>query len=536
MLRKLANLCAPILLYIRYRNKLDPFKIVVKLLKIKPILRQTKSTIIIAPVRVSPMSNLLEGLVGYFYKLKGHKVVAVMCDQAVDYCENLSRSDSNKVLSCALCKKEQDRFCDFFGFENVSVKNQLSGHERNEIKTFVDSRSFKKDEDFIFSGVNLKDEIVGGTLRYTLKSYYESDMEILKKYAVTAYIFSKAFRKIQEKQEAKSLFISHGIYSTWGSIIATSKKIGLDFTVWGRGYVGQGSLLFGHSKSYHKDFIEEPNSLWENLVLTAPEIDNVMYYFTEKTKVANKTDYVNYYNNLKRIEFDVDFFWDKIEQFDTRFGMFTNIPWDGQIFNKTETFPDTKSYVKSTIDWFINNPSCCLIIRAHPAEKTGLESNQSETFSMLLSELYPILPANIFFLSPDNPISSYELIRKIDVAILYGSTLSLEFAVMGYPVIQTGSFNISNKEIVYEIKNLDQYYSLLESAKNKRLVMTEEMKERALKYGYYWIYKRHIPDHTVELERLNFRSFKFKNKEEFINNETLNFVYERIENKKLLIN
>ena len=49
--------------------------------------------------------------------------------------------------------------------------------------------------------------------------------------------------------------------------------------------------------------------------------------------------------------------------------MFTNIPWDGQVFNKTEVFPTTRFYLKNTINWFLFNPDALLIIRAHPAEK-----------------------------------------------------------------------------------------------------------------------------------------------------------------------
>ena len=40
--------------------------------------------------------------------------------------------------------------------------------------------------------------------------------------------------------------------------------------------------------------------------------------------------------------------------------------------------------------------------------------------------------------------------------------------------------------------------------------MTEEMKKRAEKYAYHWIYKRHIPETTYNHDALTFTSYNLQ--------------------------
>mgnify|MGYP004029981833 CR=1 FL=1 len=535
-MRRLTKFLGSALIFIRYRNKKDPFSLFRKMMgkTLLPKIDGSK-TVLVAPVRVSPMSNLFEGLMAFFYRMRGYNVSAIMCDQAVTYCENISKEDKNKHLICALCVKEQDRFCKSFKVEKISVKEELGPTKAKEINELVNKRDFTEDKDFIFDGINLKEDILAGTMRYTLKSSVEDDLNLVKEFAKTAFVFSSALKLIQLRKKSGLLFLSHGIYSTWGALTSTSKAIGLSSIVWGRGYVGQGNILFGHNRNYHEDFIHESNSIWEAENLTEEQKEETLSYFTQKTKKTSKRDYVNYYKNINPGTFHIDEFRKGLKNYDRRYGMYSNIPWDGQVFNKTKEFPTTAAFVTLTIEWFKKNCNCCLIIRAHPAELTGHGNKYTETFEQVLYRLYPVLPDNVFFLGADNPITSYDLVKDVDISILYGSTLSLEFAVLGFPVIQTGKFNVSNKGFVFEAETKNLFYQYLKEAKEGTLVMTDNMKKRALLYGYYWVFRRHIFDTTQVLDRLNFKAYKFQDEEEFLGNETLNFVFDRIKNGERIV-
>lgn len=61
------------------------------------------------------------------------------------------------------------------------------------------------------------------------------------------------------------------------------------------------------------------------------------------------------------------------------------------------------------------------------------------------------------------------------------------------------------------------------------------MYKNAMKYGYYWIMKRHIKDTSTELSNLNYVSFNFSNEEEFMKDEFLNFVFDKITSGKRIV-
>lgn len=535
------NFFSFIFLYVRYKKYKDPFKEFKNLPKDYYRIDKNSKILILAPFRVAPLSNLFEGLIGYFFKLRGYSVKAILCNQSVYYCENITYRDEKKRLAiCALCLKEQKRFCDSFDIEPLNIDSFLSPYEHNEIESFINNLDVSKNDALVYKDINFEKIVKSAVTRYTLKSDLDllKDSTITKGYFKTALMCSIASENIFKQFSPVSLIMSHGIYSTWGSILKSARRMDILTYVWARGYVGQGELMFGLNSSYLEDMILENKEVYLSFNYSLEDLDETQIYFKKKRNKESKIEYVNYYSTIKTKSYSLEDFILK-NRIDTNkkiFGMFTNIPWDGQIFNQTAGFPNTNYYVNSVISWFEKNKDCYLIIRAHPAETDVEEGNGSEKFIDILCRLFPKLPDNVFFIPANSPISSYDLFDIIYSAIIYGSSIGLELAIAGIPVIQAGNFNTSSKGFVFEASNLNHLHYFLNLAKQGILQMSEEQIINATKFGNYWIYKRHIPDNTVILNRLIFESFKFKSINEFSKNSTLKFIFEKIESKEKIIN
>lgn len=531
------NLFANLFLRIRYNKIRDPFKAFDKIVNSRNSRenKASKGIILITPVRISPISNLFEGLIGKFYQLKGYDVRVLLCNQSVLYCENFTKY-RNKYIACALCKKEQERFANLFNLKVIKANDCITSPEIKYIQQQIKKRDFKKKEDFIFNGVNLYDSITSAVMRYTLRSEIAGFENLIKKYAYTSFFYSTVISNINKNFKINSLITSHGIYSTWGSILATCKKLNIHSVIWGRGYIGQGKLLFGINQSYHEEFINESSKYYQNISLDENKIKEVKAYFNKKMDPNSKVDYINYYQHLKNkhvVNFEE--LKKQINSYKTTFGMFTNIPWDGEMLKTSEAFPTTRAYIGSVINWFIDHKDCLLIIRAHPAEITRGSSKGTETFEELLFNEFPIFPDNIQFLPPDSSITSYAIAELVDAIVLFGSTMSLELAIQKRLVIQSGKNNVSYKEIVYDALDQNTLYDYLDKVKRRELKTTEEMYYNALKYGHYWIYKRHIEDTSVKLNKLSFQNYNFKNEKEFMEDKTLNFLYNKINKKERIV-
>ena len=294
--------------------------------------------------------------------------------------------------------------------------------------------------------------------------------------------------------------------------------------------------MAAHNNSYLFENIVDPISNYINRELSAEQKKKVLEYFRDKRIPTSKVDYVSYYKDQsinQRIDIKEKL---NIPKEKIIFGMFPNIPWDGQLFSASDFFKGISVFIKSTISWVIENPEIHLIIRAHPAEKHIRSLNQEETFKDILFGLFPILPQNVTFLDSDSDISSYQIEEHIQAALLYAGTIGLEFAVNKTPVIQTGMNFSSNKGFLFEPSSEKEYYVMLDKFKKNELRITKIMYDNVLKYAYYWVFERHIPETLVKFENeLEFKGFQFKSIDELNNNNVLNWFINKIERKQPFI-
>jgi hypothetical protein len=337
-----------------------------------------------------------------------------------------------------------------------------------------------------------------------------------------------------KKINPTKVLMSHGVYSTWGAMIKACENNNISTVVWGRGYVNKGFIVATHGKSYLFENIVEPVTNYNRIDLTEAKKKKILDYFKDKRNPLKKVDYISYYKGNNNVEANIDIY-DKlnIDKSQTLFGMFPNIPWDGQLFSSSKAFPSIKAFAKSTITWFENNKNAHLIIRAHPAESHNRTKNQLETFKDILFDLYPKLPENITFLDADSEITSYQVERQIEVALLFAGTIGLEFSVNKTPVIQTGKNSSSNKDFLFEPNSQKEYHKMLDKFETKSQIYSDEMYENALKYAYYWVFERHIPEEVIDFEgELNFKNFNIKSTEELKDIKSINWFIDKMESKE----
>lgn len=526
---KLTNLIRKQIRKQRYKDGKDPFEEFLRIKKEYKLPPVTKGTIVITPVRVSPVSNLLEGLVAYKYRMMGYRVVALMCGQKLKKCENLNLN-SKVNLACPLCLSEQEKFLEVFEVEGVYLKDLISSQEQHEIDQLVAATDIKKIENFEYKGVQIGVHVEAAIQRHYLTSLPDLDknMDTCKKLLQSSLIMTQASFKLFEKYKPELVFSSHGIYSMWGPIIEVANKLNIHSIVWGRGYVGKGNLLLSHNKSYLLERNSGENETWHLNDLTSEERNRLDNYFAQKRNPNSTVDYVSYYSAGSGNE-----------QLDLRAKLgipkgkkimahYPNIPWDGQAFCKTKEFPTIRKFCSEMFGWFERNPDVYLIIRIHPAEKARKDNLAMEGFTDIVKEFYPNkLPENVKLIEAEDSITSYQVKDICDAGITFGSTLSLEFSLEGWPMIQCGLRETSNRNIVFDAFTREDMIKYMDMVARGELHMTEEMKKRAFQFAYYWVFKRHIPEKLVELKSLRFQQYNFTNIEEFEKMESLNWIVDK---------
>ncbi|MBM4355972.1 MAG: hypothetical protein FJ109_19655, partial [Deltaproteobacteria bacterium] len=101
-------------------------------------------------------------------------------------------------------------------------------------------------------------------------------------------------------------------------------------------------------------------------------------------------------------------------------------------------FPCQLSWVRAAVEYAAGHRELSLVIRVHPntAGSQALGDNRRQLEEFL--QLREAMPANVRMVMPDDPVSTYSLIERSAVGLVYSSTVGLEMAARGKSVVVAG--------------------------------------------------------------------------------------------------
>jgi hypothetical protein len=128
-------------------------------------------------------------------------------------------------------------------------------------------------------------------------------------------------------------------------------------------------------------------------------------------------------------------------------------------------FDDQFAWLRALVDWTEARSDMQLIVRVHPRTGTGRFATVASEYYRLKSE-FASCPSNVVMVWPDDPVSSYNLAEIADAVLVSWSTVGLECARFGIPVIaafsKIGSFP-TGSFIAFE-ETPQRYFAHLEQA------------------------------------------------------------------------
>lgn len=182
-----------------------------------------------------------------------------------------------------------------------------------------------------------------------------------------------------------------------------------------------------------------------------------------------------------------------LDQFDRIVPVFTNV-----VFDTSQAFANT--VFEHMFDWLgtvqrliREHPETLFILRAHPDEmRPGKESRQSVADWVKAHQLEKM--DNVLFFGPDEPLSSYELIKKSKFVMVYNSSIGLEASLLGIPVLCGGQARFTQYPIVYFPETRDRFLAVAEDfLQADRVDIPDRFVENARRFLYYQLYKVSLP-------------------------------------------
>lgn len=103
--------------------------------------------------------------------------------------------------------------------------------------------------------------------------------------------------------------------------------------------------------------------------------------------------------------------------------------------NRPNLFPDQFSWIRHIFAFASNHPELVFILRLHPRMFPNKREGMLAPVVAKVEELIKEAPSNIRINYPSDEISLYDLIQIIDVVLGYRSTVGVEAAAFGIPVV-----------------------------------------------------------------------------------------------------
>jgi capsule polysaccharide export protein KpsC/LpsZ len=156
-------------------------------------------------------------------------------------------------------------------------------------------------------------------------------------------------------------------------------------------------------------------------------------------------------------------------------------------------------WITRTVQYFAGRNDAQLIIRVHPGELLTHGLSMVDVVKQVL----PRLPEHIHLIGPSEKMNTYDLIEVADVGLVYTTTVGLEMAMNGLPVIVAGHTHFRNRGFTHDAESWVTYFKLLGQILDtpEKFRLKNEEIELAWQYAYrfFFEYSRPYPWHLVRM-------------------------------------
>jgi len=441
-------------------------------------------------------SFIHDKLISYALRLRGIDVMATYCNGIQEnecnvnggvWCGGASFSSN-----CKLCQLKSKKLWSSIGAEKIFLYSDYL-HEDDFLKTNDILKSIPKGQWQLYTegewefGKWAKDILVNN---YVVADYkLIDDHEKLGRSHLKNLILQKfVIEKIIDKANPDRIISNDSFYGMWKIWELMAKNKGIDFySHWSGTRVGAWAYAYNDA-SMKLDF-SKPWVEYSKIKLSAEETNRVTDWLKDresgKDMIIDTASMSSYKNE------GVDF-----SDFDSSKPtalLSANVVWDLAALNKEVFSASMSDWIISTVKWFKDNPQFQLVIKAHPAEFFPGIPETKETVESMLFSIFDKLPTNVFFVSPKASISVYELVSIAKVGLVFTTSVGMEMAARGVPVVTAGISHYRGYNFTYDPETEKEYHDILYSLLSNATPDMEnsiDLAYKFIKFNFFHYYSR----------------------------------------------
>ncbi|MEP6895027.1 MAG: hypothetical protein ABI986_05415 [Chloroflexota bacterium] len=431
-------------------------------------------------------------LASWAFRLQGIPVVYFACDSGMSKCVlGTNRDDPHKEMPCKTCV-----------YQSKTLYTKVKTLESDGLLSGVRWFNYQRDEMLSQAIANLSveelmrfawEEIPFGVLclpglRWALRIHHLNDDEstryLFREYILSAWNIAQKFGTLLDQTQPRAVIVFNGQFFPEATARYMAKKRGLRVITHEVG-LQPASAYFteGEATAY-------PIHIPDEFELNDGQNKKLDTYLAKRFQGDFTMAGIKFWSDMKGLD---EGFLKKAENFKQIVPIFTNIIFDTSQPHANTVFEDMFDWLDLVLEEIRSHPETLFVIRAHPDELRVRKASRETVAGWVEARHVTNLP-NVVFVSPNETLSSYELILKSKFVMVYNSTIGLEASIMGAPVLCAGKARFTQYPTVFFPQTVEDVRK-----KMKGLLVADsievplEFKRNARRFLYYQLFKTSLP-------------------------------------------
>lgn len=392
-------------------------------------------------------------LTSWAIRRAGVPVRHVVCQTGMDLCIlGTDLRDPSGPPPCKPCLKLSSALFDQRLILPLRFDRSLWG----EMATELAGESLEGLMSWQVRGVPLGELCLPG-LRWALRRHHLPDDEatrsIYRRYLISAASLIGDFEGILDDLEPRALVVFNGIFFPEAVARHVARARGIPVVTHEVGLQPY-SAFFSHDHATFRQIHLPPD-----IRLEEAQDRQLDVYLNDRFKGRFTMAGIDFWPEIHSLP---TWLIERIGRYQQTVSVFTNVVFDTSQIHANRLFDDMFDWLEDLAQSIRRHPETLFIIRAHPDEDRPGKASR-ESVAGWITEKRLDRQANVVFLPPAEGLSSYELIHRSKLVLVYNSSIGLEASIMGCPVLCAGRARYTQIPTVFYPATRAEYLGELET-------------------------------------------------------------------------
>jgi hypothetical protein len=470
-----------------YIQKLDKIE---RELNIKQECREIRNPlkILMGPsLSVYPPCFIHDRIISFSLRLKEATIIPLYCDsiQTIE-CNVFGGvwAGNSFKESCKTCRERSELLWHNNPNKPLKLSNYINKAEISKIDKKIESLDknwFDFEEGPFFFGKWAKDILVNN---YVVGDYHLIPQfnELGKNHIRNLLLLNIAYHNIFHEIKPDRVVTNDSYYGMWAILQKICEQKGIPFYSHWAGGRPDGWCYAYNDAAMNLDF-SKPWKSFANIPMNKDQIQKVKEWIDSRSTGKNMILDTASLQSFNTDDFDLS----KIDLKKPTALLPSNVIWDLAALNKQIVFSDMISWIEETIRWFGDHPEYQLIIKSHPGELHPAIPETMERVEIALNQRNVKLPGNVILLTPRVKCTVYDLLPICNVGIVHTTTVGIEMAAKGIPVITTGKSPYRGFGFTIDPTTSDEYFNAIERClSGEKILENRKQEEKAYKFILFY--------------------------------------------------